>query len=135
MFYELYRQDREDRPKDGILTLVRNSLASAETQRSTSPITDTESITVNVILKDKHLTLRNIYSPPSKATQLPQLTQDQEHWLAIGDFNIHSPSWGYKNMDSKEEEVEGWIIANNLVLINKPAWRPTNLLLTMALNY
>ena len=55
--YELYRQDREDRPKGGILTLVRNSLASVETHRSTSHITDTKSITVNVILKDKHLTV------------------------------------------------------------------------------
>ena len=63
---ELYRQDREDRPKGGILTLVRNSIASVESHRSTSQITDTESITLNVILKDKHLTVCNIYSPPSK---------------------------------------------------------------------
>ena len=125
--YELYRQDREDRPKDGILTLVRNSLASVETHRSASQKTDIESITVNVILKDKHLTFCNLYSLPSKAIQLPQLSQNQEHLLAIGDFNSHSPSWGYKNIDQfKEEEVEGWIIANKLVLINKP---DTNLLL------
>ena len=104
---------------------MRNSLASIETHRSTSQITDTESITVNVILKDKHLTVCNIYSPPSKAIQLPQPSQDQEHWLAIGDFNSHSPSWGYKNMDPKGEELEGWIIANNLVLINKPDNQPT----------
>ena len=28
-------------------------------------------------------------------------------------------------MDSKGEEVKGWIIANNLVLINKPDDQPT----------
>ena len=53
----------------------------------------------------------------------------------MGDFNSHSPSWGYPDLDSKGEEVEDWIITNQMVLINHPddphtyysrAWRTTS---------
>ena len=53
----------------------------------------------------------------------------------MGDFNSHSPSWGYPDLGSKGEEVEDWIIINQMVLINHPddphtyysrAWRTTS---------
>jgi len=121
--YELYRQDREDRPKGGVLTLVRNSLPSVETGRSGE--SDTECITVELILKDRHLTVCNLYSPPNKMIQLPLLSHDQNNWITVGDFNSHSPSWGYKDLNAKGEEVEDWIITNQTVLINKPSDPPT----------
>ena len=37
----------------------------------------------------------------------------------MGDFNSHSPSWGYDDLDHKGDEVEDWIITHNMVLINK----------------
>lgn len=49
--FELYRQDRQDRPKGGVCTLVKNYLSSVESHRSGD--SDTESITVNVILDRK----------------------------------------------------------------------------------
>ena len=121
--YELYRQDREDRPKGGVLTLVRNSLSSVETKCSGD--SDTEYITVNVILNGKNLTICNIYSPPNKMIQLPVPSTNQTDWIIVGDFNSHSPSWGYKDLNSKGEEVEDWIITNNLILINKSSDPPT----------
>lgn len=121
--YELYRQDRQDRPKGGVCTLVRNSLSSVETKRSND--SDTESITVNIILSGQHLTVHNIYSPPDKQIKLPSLPVNQENWIAVGDFNSHSPSWGYKDLNVKGEEVEDWMITNRLVLLNKPNDPPT----------
>ena len=53
----------------------------------------------------------------------------------MGDFNSHSPSWGYPDLDSKGEKVEDWIITNQMVLIDHPddphtyysrAWRTTS---------
>ena len=53
----------------------------------------------------------------------------------MGDINSHSPSWGYLDLGSKGEEVEDWIIINQMVLINHPddphtyysrAWRTTS---------
>jgi len=37
----------------------------------------------------------------------------------MDDFNSHSPSWGYDDLDHKGDEVEDWIITHNMVLINK----------------
>ena len=121
--YELYRQDRQERKKGGVCTLVRNSLSSVETGRSGN--SDTESITVKIVLPDKHLNVCNIYSPPDKQIRLPSLPDHQDNWIAVGDFNSHSPSWGYKDLNVKGEEVEDWMIVNRLVLLNKPSDTPT----------
>ena len=38
----------------------------------------------------------------------------------MGDFNSHSPSWGYPDLDPKGDKVEDWIITNQMVLISCP---------------
>ena len=43
----------------------------------------------------------------------------------MGDFNSHSPSWGYDELDSKGDEVECWATNQQLILINKPQDPPT----------
>ena len=43
----------------------------------------------------------------------------------MGDFNSHSPSWGYEDLDNKGEEVESWAIDQQLILINSPEDLPT----------
>ena len=45
--------------------------------------------------------------------------------MIVGDFNSHSPSWGYPSINAKGEEVEHWIVSNRLVLINTPTDPPT----------
>ena len=45
--------------------------------------------------------------------------------MIAGDFNSHSPSWGYPSLDAKGDEVEHWIVSNRLVLINTPTDPPT----------
>ena len=48
---EIHRADRADRPKGGMLTLVKTSIPSTEIQRSEKA--DTEYITVKLILPDR----------------------------------------------------------------------------------
>ena len=43
----------------------------------------------------------------------------------MDDFNSHSLSWGYDDLDHKGDEVEDWIITHNMVLINKADDPPT----------
>ena len=121
--YEIHRVDRADRPKGGVLTLVKTSIPSTEVQRSEKA--DTEYITVKLILPDRNLTICNLYSPPNKAINLQILQPNSEDWMIVGDFNSHSPSWGYPRINAKGEEVEHWIVSNRLVLINTPTDPPT----------
>ena len=121
--YEIHRVDGADRPKGGVLTLVKTSTPSAEVQRSEKA--DTEYITVKLILPDRNLTICNLYSPPNKAINLQILQPNSKDWMIVGDFNSHSPSWGYPSIDAKGEEVEHWIVSNRLVLINAPTNPPT----------
>ena len=53
-----------------------------------------------------------------RAQTLPTSYSDP-HWMNVGDFNSHSPSWDYPCLDAKEE-VKHWIVGNRLVLINTP---------------
>ena len=59
--------------------------------------------------------------------QRPQATQHptNQGLLVVEDFNEHSPSWGYQNINNRGEHVEDWMMDNNLVLINKPDDKPT----------
>ena len=121
--YEIHRADRADRPKGGVLTLVKTSIPSTEVQRSEKA--DMEYITVKLILPDRNLTICNLYSLPNKTINLQILQPNSEDWMIVGDFNSHSPSWGYPSLDAKGEEVEHWIVSNRLVLINTPTDPPT----------
>ena len=81
------------------------------------------------------LSIYNLYSPPPKALHLHAIQLEEERWIIKGDFNSHSPSWKYPDLDPIREEVEDWIITNQMVLINRPdkphtycsrAWRKTS---------
>ena len=130
--YESYRQDRENRPKGGVITLVRNTISSTEIDKSGEA--NTEYITVKLLLKGDSITVCNLYAP-SDSMQLENIKASPENWIVAGDFNSHSPSWGYAELDKKGEEVEQWATDNCLILINQPdeqdtyysrAWRKTS---------
>ena len=118
--YEVFRQDREKRPKGGLLTLVRNSIPAAEIQKSGQADLDTESLGVKLVLAGTHVTVFCIFSPPDKQIQLHNIKVEPQSWIITGDFNSHSPSWGYGQVNSKGEEVENWITENRVIPINKP---------------
>jgi len=121
--YDTYRQDREDRHKGGILTLVKTSIPSVEVSKSGKD--DLEHHTVKLLLPSGNLLITNCYSPPASVLGLHKVDLEASRHLIVGDFNCHSPSWGYEEMDPRGEEVEDWMIENNLILINQPEDKPT----------
>ena len=133
--YEVFQQDRENRTKWGLLTLLRNNIPAAEIQRSGQADLDTEYLGVKLVLAGTPMTVSNIYSPPDKQIQLHNIKVEPQSWTITGDFNSHSPCWGYEQLNNKGEKVEHWITENRLILINKPddpdtfysrTWRTTS---------
>ena len=131
--FETFRRDREHGPKGGLLILVKNIYPAAEIHRSGDE--NTEVLGIKLILEGNPLSIYNLYSPPPKALRLHAIQPEEERWIIMGDFNSHSPSWGYPDLDAKGDEVEDWIITNQMVLINRPdephtyysrAWRKTS---------
>ena len=115
--YESFRQDRQNRRKEEIISLVRNSIIAVETNRSNNQ--DLEHITVKLLLPSGDLWITNCYSPPTSSLALHNVKLEASRHLVAGDFNSHSQSWGYEEMDARGKEVEDWMMENNLVLINQ----------------
>ncbi|KAK3731289.1 hypothetical protein RRG08_025831 [Elysia crispata] len=46
-------------------------------------------------------------------------------WHPVGNFNGHSPSWGYQTIDKKGDGIEDWMIEHQLTLINELDDPPT----------
>ena len=90
--YEVFRQDRENRPKGGLLTLVRNNIPASEIQRSGQADLDMEYLGVKLILTGTPLSVFNTYSPPDKQIQLLYIKVEPQSWIITGDFNSHSAS-------------------------------------------
>nr|KAG5714784.1 hypothetical protein BaRGS_000272 [Batillaria attramentaria] len=122
--YEVFRQDREDRHKGGIATLVKTSIPAVEVHRSGKE--ELEHHTVKLLLPSGDLLITNCYSPPASVLGLHNVKLEASRHLVVGDFNSHSPSWGYEELDSRGEEVEDWMMENQIVLINKPDDKPTS---------
>ena len=111
--YQCFRKDRKERHKGGIITLVKNDIAANEVE------TD-ENIEMQGIKFAKtklQYTLFNCYCPPTEPLKLETIALQDEKCIVVGDFNSHSPSWGYQNLDARGEEVENWITENKLQLI------------------
>ena len=105
------------------MTLVKNSIPVVEISKSNDlPL---EHHTVKLLRPEGDIEITNCYSPPTSAMALKTISVKAERHVVAGDFNSHSPSWGYKDMDPRGEELEDWMIDNKLILINHPRDKPT----------
>ena len=121
--YQLFRHDRTNRHKGGLVTLVRNTIPAVQTGQSDGDYT--EFLTVKVMLQDRDITVANCYCPPDRDLKLHTIPLRENGFLAVGDFNGHSPSWGYQDLNSRGEQIEDWMLDSQLILINKPDDKPT----------
>ena len=121
--YQVFRNDRENRIKGGVITLVKNSIPATELKKSTAN-SGTEYITVRIVLPKKEIIVQNIYCPSDRDIETNYFASS-ENSIIMGDFNSHSPSWGYDSMDNRGEIIEDWLIENNFILLNKPDDDPT----------
>ena len=103
---------------------MKNSIPAVEVGRSSENF-GIEYLAVKLILEKKEITVVNVYCSPEKELNLFSLPTTDENLVILGDFNSHSPSWGYEEMNTRGEQVEDWMIEKNLLLINKPSDPPT----------
>ena len=61
-------------------------------------------------------TLFNHYCSPSEPLTLTKPIPS-EKCIVLGDFNSHSPSWGYSDLNARGEELENWQTETGLLLI------------------
>ena len=122
--YTCYRQDRDNQPKGGVITLVKNDIPS--TDINISPSSDTEFLGTKLLLPEGNISLFNCYCPPDRKLDLDrmQLSNDEEN-IIVGDMNSHSQSWGYPDLNTRGEEIEEWQGENRLILLNKPDDKPS----------
>ena len=85
---------------------------------------DAEYQLIHIETNDTKLDLMNYYCPNDLPLKLDTI-HVTETFLACGDFNSHSQSWGYDHIDHRGEEIENWQDENNLLLINHPSDAPT----------
>merc|ERR1712237_258356 len=86
---------------------------------------ESEIVGVQLKLPERTLVVYNCYAPPDKALMLQVAEIPEEDCVVLGDFNSHSPSWGYRDLDAKGEELEDWQAFYKLHLLNKPDDPPT----------
>ena len=115
--YQVFRSDRQERRKGGILTLVRNNISAKEVERN---MEEAEYLTVKLTSRNTTCNIVNYYCPDNKKMSLDKIQVSESGFLITGDFNSRSQSWGYENMDSRGEEDETWQDENHLILINDP---------------
>jgi ribonuclease HI/endonuclease/exonuclease/phosphatase family metal-dependent hydrolase len=120
--YQVTRNDRLERTKGGVMTLVRNNLNAVETKRTTE---EAEYLEMKVITKTTPLQIGNYYCPDNKQLSLDSIDVPDKRFLIAGDFNSQSQSWGYHNLDKRGEDIETWQDENHLLLANDPTDQPT----------
>ena len=121
--YETFRTDREGRHKGGVLILVKNSIPATEFKVDTNQQAEIHG--VKITLENTAIIIYNIYCPSDKELSLQCLDIPSENCLVVGDLNSHSTCWGYKETDSRGEEVENWQIDSKTILLNDPEDPPT----------
>ena len=121
--YQCFRQDRPNRHKGGVLILVSNKIPAQEITIQTGE--ESEIIDITAQLHNKKVIIYNCYAPPDKQLGLHNIEVPETNCLVLGDFNGHSPSWGYNDLDTKGEEIEDWQIINNLQLVQNHNDEPT----------
>ena len=70
----------------------------------------------------------NVYNPPPKEIQLPDSVIDScihKKTIIAGDFNGHSPQWGYSDLDKTGRAVEDLCISTNLCFVQDATTQPT----------
>ena len=120
--YQCIRHDRTDRRKGGVLTLIRNNISVTEKQVH---MEGAEYHKIKIKVHDSDLEILNYYCPNDRPLSLDTVEVPTTNFIAVGDFNSHSQSWGYDHMDGRGEEVETWQDDHQLMLINSPSDTPT----------
>lgn len=108
----------------GIVTYIRNDIQGDVIQLSASHPTDVQR--VNIWHSGNKYTIYNVYSPPQTTCNIPELYKTQYlKTLLVGDFNGHSPRWGYPDYNSTGKYIEDICDVTNLSVLQNTESPPT----------
>ena len=108
----------------GIITYIRNDIVADVTNLSRNDPTDVQ----RTILwfNSKKYTVYNVYSPPRNICRIDDLQEATYHnTILAGDFNGHSPLWGYVDVDNTGKYIEELHESTNLVIQQTDKSTPT----------
>ena len=108
----------------GIITYIRNDVTGDVSPIPIAHPTDVQKVTI--WYAERKYELYNVYNSPKYDCKLPNL-QDSIYNKTIiaGDFNGHSPLWGYANYNNTGKFVEELCGATNLFVHQTPETKET----------
>ena len=108
----------------GIITYIRNDLTAECIHLDQTDQTDVQRTII--WYSGKKYKIYNIYSPPSNTCQIDDLQETFYHNTVVaGDFNGHSPQWGYADTDKSGSYLEELHAGTNLVITQNSNSPPT----------
>jgi len=117
--YTLYSLPKYRQDASGILVGVSNSLSvEFKIVKDMGNSEDkSETVKVNVWKQGNNFAIYAIYSPPNNKPDFTSLYVTRKTIL-IGDFNAHSPKWGYKDTNTAGKEMEDLLNTSVLELLH-----------------
>ena len=116
-----------DHPREdcrGVITYIRNDVTgSVEISESSRP-TDIHKITI--WHEGSKYTIYNVYNPPwnhFNFSNFPEIIFNKT--VIAGDFNGHSPQWGYKDYNPTGKAIEELCSSTNLTVLQDEESTPT----------
>ena len=108
----------------GIITYIRNDITGDVSPISIAHPTDVQKVTI--WYAERKYDLYNVYNSPKYECKLPNFQDSIYHKTIIaGDFNGHSPLWGYTDHNNTGKFVEKLCGATNLYVHQTPDTKET----------
>ena len=109
----------------GVITYIRNDV-TGDVELQLQPNDPTHVQKVTIWDDNKKFTIYNVYSPPSTTCRIPDLQESvYRNTIVAGDFNAHSPLWGYEHTNNSGKFAEELNQTTNLVLQQDNTTTPT----------
>ena len=108
----------------GSVTYIRNDI----TGKTLNQPENTTCIQKSIIwYSERKFMIYNVYNPPLNNLQLQNTLTESifTNTIVAGDFNSHSPTWGYKDLDKNGKSIEDLLESSNLILAQNDQSRPT----------
>ena len=122
--YTPYPCDHDSQNCQGIITYIRNDITGTVEKIESDRPTDFHKITI--WHSGSKYTIFNIYNPPWNNCSLTPLTDTiYQKTIVAGDFNGHSPLWGYDDVNKTGKAIEEICESTNLSLLQNENSPPT----------
>ena len=122
--YTHYTCDHDRQNCQGIITYIRNDVTGTVDKIDSDRPTDFHKVTI--WHQNCKYTIYNIYNPPWNNCAFTPLTNTIfQNTIVAGDFNGHSPMWGYSDENKTGKAIEELCGSTNLSLLQDENSPPT----------